>query len=286
MEKAANILAFIWLFSMMIQIGCSTNVFNILRSLRKKGVLIRGLALNYLIMPLISILLLWIYQAPASVAAGLLSVMVFSGASLGPVLTRFAKGDLFFAVGFMPVLAVMSVLIAPVYLSLLPILFPGLQHISIPLAGIIKTIVLPQILPLIIGLVLARFYPESVKKTMKLLGPLNLLLFLVAFSMILWVQWPLLKEFGGKTYSGMLLVFLIAAILAWAMGGKPVAMKKALLFSTTIRNAPAAMLVTLTNFSGTSAPAAVLIYAMFALAGSALLLVVINRFSPNKEILP
>ncbi|OQY43494.1 MAG: hypothetical protein B6240_12325 [Desulfobacteraceae bacterium 4572_87] len=52
------------------------------------------------------------------------------------------------------------------------------------------------------------------------------------------------------------------------MGGAKKAEKKALAFNSTVRNAPAALVVASTNFAGTVAPAAVFIYSLVSISGT------------------
>jgi bile acid:Na+ symporter, BASS family len=277
MNNIANSITFCWLFCLMLQMGFSISLTEMVDSLREKILVGKGLVVNFMIIPIFGFLMLWGIAPSEEVAIGFFIAVIFAGPSLGPVLTSISKGKVPFALGFMVVLAILSGLVSPFILLLLINSFPTLTHISIPLLFIVKVITVGQLLPLVIGLTLSRYYNKIRPKITKYLRPLNFILAITAISLMMITQWSMLSAFTLTAWGGMLILFIGIICISWFMGGPRLDTRKALIFNSTIPNGPAALVVVSMNLAGTPAPAAVLAFSLFALAGSTILSLALRK---------
>src|SRR5579872_7366446 len=88
-----SILVTITLVEMMVAIGLAVPLCDVLAAARNGRRLARAVAANYLIVPAATLVVLECVAYSQSLAAALLIVAVFPGASYIPPFTTFAKGD-------------------------------------------------------------------------------------------------------------------------------------------------------------------------------------------------
>ena len=122
-ERLANLLVLVLLVEMMVTAGLNVSVSELVEVVGNVPLLFRAGLANYVLVPAMAILLLYIFQARPLVAAGFLLVAVCPAA---PPLTAMAKGNVPVSVGLMVVLAGSSAILAPLLLTiLLPLVARG-----------------------------------------------------------------------------------------------------------------------------------------------------------------
>src|SRR3954451_14907962 len=104
-DRAINLLVTVTLVEMMVAIGLGVTPGDVARVVRDWRLVARAAAANYVVVPAFTVGLLFLFAAPARVAAGFLVLPVCPGAPYGPPLTAVAKGDVTTAIGLMSVLA-------------------------------------------------------------------------------------------------------------------------------------------------------------------------------------
>jgi bile acid:Na+ symporter, BASS family len=277
MDNIASSITFCWLFCLMLQMGFSISLTEIVDSLKEIKFVCKGLVVNFIIIPILGFLLLLGLAPSVDVAIGFFIAVIFAGPSLGPSLTSISKGNVSFALGLMVILAILSGLISPFILLLLVDSVPTLAHISIPLLLVVKVITVGQLFPLVAGLTLSRYFKKIRPRITKYLRSLNLVLAISAISLVMIAQWAMLSTFTLTAWGGMLILFIGIICVSWLMGGPKLGTRKALIFNSTIPNGPAALVVASISLAGTPAPAAVLAFSLFALAGSTILSLALRK---------
>ena len=263
------------LAAIMLSIGLSVRFEQVIASLRRTRLLVLGIVANFVFVPLVTVALLQIFQAPF-VSAGFLILAVCPCVLVGPPFTAAAKGDVSLATGAMVVLAGLSALVAPaLFTVLLRWLLPE-NELIFDYLGIVKILLITQMLPLGIGLAVHEWMPALVARTAKPIAANLLLLGLV--GVILWEQFQTLLAIRSLAWLGMLILLLASLLIGWCCGGFDRAARgRALAVTTGVRNAAVGLAIATTSFAETPAVTAVVAYAVVAIFGTLAFAIAIGK---------
>ena len=125
---------------------------------RPKDVLVGCLA-QFTVMPLLAYLLTRVFGLEPALAIGVILVGCCPGGTASNVITYLAKGDLALSVGMTAV----STLLAPVLTPLLVWLLAG-ETVDVDVIGMLLSILWVVILPIVLGLLVKRFWPRTTEK--------------------------------------------------------------------------------------------------------------------------
>ena len=125
---------------------------------RPRDVLVGCLA-QFTVMPLLAFLLTRCFQLEQALAIGVILVGCCPGGTASNVITYLAKGDLALSVGMTAV----STLLAPVLTPLLVWLLAG-ETVAVNVPGMLLSILWVVILPIVLGLLVKRFWPRTTER--------------------------------------------------------------------------------------------------------------------------
>lgn len=255
---------------MMLGVGITLKRDDFTRILRQPRALLAGSIGQLLLLPLLGVLLVWLWQLPAALALGLVIVTCAPGGVTSNMITLLVRGDTALSVS----LTAVSSLVAPVTLPLLTALglalFGGTAAAGagdgvaeFPVLASIAKLVLVSLLPVLLGVWLSERYPAVCKRMQPWVKGFALLFFItivVALVRSRWEQLPaLLAQLGP--------VVLMLATLAMALGamlgrlaGLGGAQQLTLAVEVGIQNAGTALMVTGGLLHNAEMSAAVLIY--------------------------
>lgn len=109
-------------------------------------------AVENVLLPAVTLGLLSLFHADTMIAVGFLILASCPGAPVGPPITAIARGDVPWSLGMMLILAALSAILTPALLSLLlPWVAPA-NDLRLDYWGIIRILLLTQLLPLALGL--------------------------------------------------------------------------------------------------------------------------------------
>ena len=121
---------------------------------RPKDILVGCLA-QFTVMPLLALMLSWVFSLPKELALGVILVGCCPGGTASNVITYLAKGDLALSVG----MTATSTLLAPLLTPLLVWLMAGTM-VNVDTVGMLLSIVYVVIAPILVGLLCQRFLPR------------------------------------------------------------------------------------------------------------------------------
>jgi bile acid:Na+ symporter, BASS family len=267
-DRLINLLVTITLIEMMVTVGMRVTFAEIVDTTRNWRLVVRATFANYVLVPVVAIVLLLLFQASPMVAAGFLVLAVCPGAPYGPPFARIAHANAPAAVGLMVILAGSSAVVSPVLLSvLLPWLSDG-ETVRVEPIGMVGTLLITQLLPLLGGLVVNHWHPRLAAR---LLNPFELaskLLNVSAAALILATQFRMLTEIRLIAFGGMLVLLGASLIIGWWAGGPGAESRKTMALTTSLRNAGVGLVIATGAFAGTPAVSAVLAYGIVAVLGS------------------
>jgi BASS family bile acid:Na+ symporter len=269
-DRLINLLVTATLVEMMVTVGLRVTFAELVATVSDRGLVARAMLANYLLVPAVAVLLLLMFQAAPLVAAGFLILAVCPGAPYGPPFTGIARGHVPQAVGLMAILAGSSALLSPLLLYVLLPWLSGGAAPTVDAAGMVSTLLITQLVPLLVGLVVNHWRPNLAAR---LVGPCELvskLLNAVVLVVILTVQFPMLMEIKLTAFAGMLTLLIASLIIGWLAGASDHASRKTMALTTSLRNAGVGLVIATGSFAGTPAAFAVLAYGIVAVLGSLL----------------
>jgi BASS family bile acid:Na+ symporter len=267
-DRLINLLVTVTLVEMMVTVGLRVTFAELAATVRNGGLVGRALLANYLLVPAVAVLLLLMFQAPPLVAAGFLILAVCPGAPYGPPFTAIANGHVPQAVGLMAILAGSSALVSPLLLYVLLPWLSGGAAPAVDAAGMVGTLLITQLLPLLAGLLVNHWYPHVAAR---LVGPCELvskLLNACVLVVILAVQFPVLMEIKLTAFAGMVALLTSTLVIGWFAGAPDRESRKTMALTTSLRNAGVGLVIATGGFAGTPAAFAVLAYGIVAVLGS------------------
>jgi bile acid:Na+ symporter, BASS family len=269
-DRLINLFVTITLIEMMVAVGLRVTFAEIIETARNWRFVARAVVANYVLVPAVAIILLLLFHAGPMVAAGFLVLAVCPGAPFGPPFARIAHADVPAAVGLMVILAGSSAILSPLLLSvLLPWLSGGEAPQVAPL-GLVGTLLITQLLPLLAGLLVNHWRPQLAARLLDPFERVSKFLNLGVVGLILATQFQMLAEIRLMAFLGMLLLLAASLAIGWLMGGPDAELRKTMALTTALRNAGLGLVIVTGAFAGTPAATATLAYGIFAVLGALL----------------
>ncbi len=129
-----------------------------------------GVVVQYTVMPTLAFLICRVLHLPPELAIGVILVGTCPGGTASNVMTYLAKGDVALSVAMTTVSTLLSPLVTPLLIWLLAGRWVDVAPLSM-FASIAQVV----ILPLIIGMILNRFFHRQIKKSLALLPVISVL---------------------------------------------------------------------------------------------------------------
>jgi BASS family bile acid:Na+ symporter len=281
LDRWINLLVPITLIEMMLAIGLGVTHAQVLAVARNWRLVTRAAAANYILVPAATVGLLLAFHATSLVAAGFLILAVCPGAPYGPPATAIAKGNVSIAVGLMIILAGSSAIVAPLLLRVLLPLIAGGQSGQLGLAKIAVTLLVTQLIPLCAGLGIRHWFPAAAARSHGPANRLSALLNLSVVILILIAQYRMLLAIRMRGVIGMLMLLTISLAIGWLLGRAED--RKAMTFSTSIRNVGVGLVIAASAFPNSPAMTAILAYGLTQVLGSILIAYAWSHFKPAPQ---
>src|SRR5262249_34168345 len=167
LDRLINILVTVTLIEMMVLIGFRVTFAEIANTAGSWPLIARAVAANYLLVPALAVILLILFAANPMVAAGCLVLSVCPGAPYGPPSAGIPCADVAEAIGLMVILAGSSAVVSPLLLEvLLPLVARG-EAARIDPFGMVSTLLITQLLPLLLGLLVRHRRPQLAERLLR-----------------------------------------------------------------------------------------------------------------------
>ena len=269
-DRLTNILVTITLIEMMLLIGLRVTFVEIIQTAKNWRLVGRAVLSNYLLVPVVTIILLILFDAAPMVAAGFLVLAVCPGAPYGPPFTGIARANVPTAVGLMVILAGSSALVGPMLLRVLLPWVSGAETLSVDLVAMASALLITQLLPLLAGLLVKHWRPQFAERLLNPLELISKIMNLSVVGLILVTQFPMLMEVKIRGFVGMLILLVASLVIGWVAGGTGSNNRKTMALTTSLRNVGVGLVIVTGNFAGTPAVSAALAYGIVQVFGSLL----------------
>jgi BASS family bile acid:Na+ symporter len=267
-QKVVSLINLVALVTIMLSMGLQVTIAAVIASARSGRRVALGLIANYLLVPVLALVLLELFEPAPMIAAGFLILAVCPGAPIAPPAATLARGNVPWAIGFMVILAGLSAILSPVMLGLLLPRYAPDSSLAIDYLAICRTLVVAQLLPLAIGLAIHHFAPMLTNRVARPVGVLANVMLLVLIGLILVTQFDTLAAIHARGWAGMAVLFLGSLAIGWLCGAGDVATRNASALTTAARNAAVGLAIATGNFAGKPVVTAVVAYGLVSMLGT------------------
>jgi predicted Na+-dependent transporter len=243
-QVIANIGILTFVVAGMAALGLELTLKKIIEPLSDLFLLIRVVVANFLLVPALAYLILFLVPLSEGFRIGLILLATAAGAPFLPKLVQVAKGKVAMSVGVMVLLMVTTVIYVPL---VLPLLLPGVAVNPLEIAS---SLVVLMLLPMVVGLLINYRYEKLAALLQNTLSRIANVGLVLGFVALLALNWRLLlATIGSGAIISVLLLILGSFIIGWLLAGKDTAAKPVLALGTAQRNIAAALVVAGNNFS-------------------------------------
>ena len=233
----------IFVISTMLNVGLTQKPSQILEYLREWTFVLKMLLANFILVPLVAVLLLRLTSFDPALKAGLLIFSLCAGAPFLIKLTQTAQHDMALGAATMMLLMVITVPYAPVVLPLI------LTDVSVDAWAIARSLLLQLLLPIGIGMVVAEFLPDLTKTVQPWVGKLgNIALYVVIAATLIGYLPNMLQIVGtGAIFVGLVIV-LAAFVIGYLLNKGRDHHEDVGALGTAQRNTAAGLIIATQNF--------------------------------------
>jgi bile acid:Na+ symporter, BASS family len=227
-------------FAIMLALGVNHSFEQLISLWRRPGLLLRSLLAVVFLVPMVVLLLLWMFDLPPAVATGLAVLAASPGAPLTYKRSQMAGGDPTYTASLQLTLALLAVGITPVILAMFSSLF-GIIIEGVTLFQVARQVARVTFLPVMIGLSLQQFAPrvaEVLRKPVRLLADILFILLLLMLVLLLTLA-PELRAMLNVGWLSMLAILFMVGFsltIGHLLGGPRREQRSALATACIARN--------------------------------------------------
>jgi BASS family bile acid:Na+ symporter len=266
MEVIIENLVMVATMLLMLGVGLRTPFSDVVEVLKSPGIVLRGLGANFVAVPLIFYLALMFLPFRPDVVIGLLIMAAVPMAPMGPpfvALTK-GKGDVAYSIALMVLIALSSVVLTPLILSLtLPTSESG---VTLDSMVIIQVLVVVQLLPVCTGLVLNSQAPKVTEMLLKCVPQAGVIGIAFGVGGVVWLNLDGLLALGLLPVLAVVLGVIVSLVTGAAfMAGKGADLRHSLAISTAVRNIALGILIVNANYASTPAVSVTLLFGIMSM---------------------
>jgi predicted Na+-dependent transporter len=241
----AQLSVLVFVIGSMASMGLSLKMPQIIAPLKNVKLVILALVANFVLVPLVAIIITLIIPLDESVRIGLILLSTAAGAPFLPKLAEVAKGGTAFSVGLMVLLMVVTIVYLPIVLPLL------LGGVEVNPWDIAQSLIVMMLIPLAIGLFINARYEDAAAKIQPTFGQASniALLALTVLGLVLNFQ-AMIDLVGSLGILAGILFIVISLVVGYllGMGSSDGAIRSVMGLGTAQRNVSAALVVAAQNF--------------------------------------
>ena len=244
LQQFANLSILIYIVTTMLSMGLNFFPKQFLEPLKDKSLILKSLAANFVLLPIITYLILLFIPLPEGLAIGLILMAAGAGSPFMLKLVQFMKSDMAFAVGLMIILSTVTLVYLPLMLSFL---LPG---VSVNPLAIASSLIVLIFLPLIAGTTIKSKNNNLAVRIEPIFSQLSSIFIVLVVILYLGLNYQdFLTVFGTGALIAAIVFILTAFTMGYLLGGPSPSTRSVLGMGTAIRNSSAAFVVAIANFN-------------------------------------
>jgi bile acid:Na+ symporter, BASS family len=279
LPSSIKIVIFLFLFTFLLSVALEKPKQEIL-TIMKSSLMGRSLFANFILLPILGMILAWSFRLPPEISMGFLMVALAPGGMLCLHFARVAKGNLAYAVGLIFLLSLLSIVITP---ALIYLIFPGIAVTDGFVVSLIGRLLFFIVPPFLVGQIIQHWLASIATKLQKLSSFLSIVLFI-----ILTVLTSKLKVLDTQAlaWNGLAVIMVftgMAWFIGWQLGGPELANRKVLAISTSMRNVAICFLIATSSVVNQNAEAMMIGFSVLLTPMNLVFAIAMSRIKPKSQ---
>lgn len=183
MDSTSNAILGIALMIVMVGMGLSLTVGDFKRVVNYPRAMVLGLLNQLVLLPLIGFALVWVFRVPPEIAIGVMILAACPGGPTSNLIAHLARGDTALSVSLTAISSMVTVFTIPIIINLAMVSFVNqTERIHLDVWDTIVKIFTIVIIPVILGMLINRFWSQfaaKMEKPVKVISGLLLLMIII-----------------------------------------------------------------------------------------------------------
>lgn len=241
----------------MFGVAINLKVGDFLLVLKNPKSALAGMLSQFIFLPAVTFILIWIIQPKASFALGMMLVAACPGGNISNFMSAMARGNAALSVSLTAVSSSLSIVMTPLNLALWASLYPPtasiLTVVSLDFWSMFKTISLLLIIPIILGMLLRKYQPKLSDRLHPIMHYTSIIIFAAIVLMAFKANFDLFLTY---IHLVIFLVFVhnaVALTLGYQVGKLfklPSADRRSIAIETGIQNSGLGLILIFAFFDG------------------------------------
>lgn len=257
----------IFLITVMIGMGLTLTLQHLRDVFAAPRAMLTGLTAQMIGLPLIAILLGFLFQSPPVIAAGAIILSACPGGVTSNAYTFASRADTALSVSLTTVTSLITVVTIPlVTLLAMNLHFEATDIPPIPAGQMMLTLAKLTVIPIAIGMTFRAIWPQIALKIIEPLRTATLWLLILIVVYGTWSAWDTIRENFVQAGFLMIAINLAGMGLGYLIGRwqkLPIEQRVTIMFEVGVQNLSMALLVTMTLLQRPDLAIATLVYALF-----------------------
>ncbi len=236
----SKVLILIFLFSSMFAIGLQTDFKDFSLLLQKKLLLLKSIIANFIVVPLVGILIIKIFSFSQTVSLAFIILALTPGGLSAIQFGSKIKGESAYAGFTVLLLSLLAIFISPV---LMTFFIPKSVVLAIPYLELFVFLLVFMLLPIVLGVLIHHKIALIANKLSKLFSLLGTLAFVLMIVLTLAVRKVSISAHALEIIIVMLFFIFIMMLIGWLMGGPERKTRQVLAIITSMRNVALCLVV-------------------------------------------
>jgi len=213
MDSSASIILAVAIMVIMMGMGLSLTLSDFKRVAQYPKPVLLGLTNQIILLPLVSLGLIYLFQPPAFIAIGMILLAACPGGTSSNLVTLLAKGDLALSVSMTAINSIITIVTIPFWVGYAYTTYLAeASNMNSPTADIFKTLIIVLAIPLSVGMLIKNRAPRFADRMERPVRIASSVFLAVVILGLLAREFDLFQQYVGDTLA------IVAALNAITMG--------------------------------------------------------------------
>jgi len=181
---------------MMLGLGTSLTINDFTRVIKNPKDFLVGLICQLILLPIVAFTLIKLLNTPAELALGVMIIAAAPGGVTSNIYTKFANGDVALSISLTAIISLISIITVPfIVFKSAEIFEVSFLSKDISMIGISIKMFLVVTVPIIIGMVIRRFFNDYIILKSNLISKASVILFIIVLFAIYISEWDKIIPF-------------------------------------------------------------------------------------------
>ena len=238
-----------------VALGIETKDFKLL--IKESKLLGVGVLSQFILLPLVTIIFVFIIKPQPSIALGMFMVAACPGGNISNFMTHLAKGNTALSISLTAFATVLAVFLTPLNFGLYGNLYTPtaslLQTVNISFFELLKLVLLILGIPLVLGMLVRYKFKTLALKLSKLLKPISIIVFIAIVCIAFYKNIDVFTGYVKHVIGIGIIHNIIAILLGYGVArlfGLSFKNQKTIMLETGIQNSGLGLLLIFTFFNG------------------------------------